>query len=162
VDVFLSFVEGAGGGVVFLVGLVPVVGALLFRTGLTGFASRVPLVAGFVLAFCLDLLSLKERDVHVARFAAMLAWVFSSFFSAWRSASGRLIAQSRPSHMKTSYQPMQRNRMCQNPLRGEPRRTCTCLSLSTWRGLGGWTAIPWWLSSWYLMLVHMSTMTGFL
>lgn len=36
--------------------ILPVVGALLFRTGLTGFSSRIPLVAGFILAFACDLL----------------------------------------------------------------------------------------------------------
>lgn len=32
----------------------PVLGALLFRTGMTGFASRVPLVVGFVITFAAD------------------------------------------------------------------------------------------------------------
>lgn len=39
--------------------VMPVVGALLFRTGLTGFASRVPLIAGFVLTFAVDFLRQK-------------------------------------------------------------------------------------------------------
>jgi len=37
----------------------PVIGALLFRTGLTGFNSRLPLVAGFVLTFAVDFLRQK-------------------------------------------------------------------------------------------------------
>mmetsp|Transcript_13830 Transcript_13830/g.39598 ORF Transcript_13830/g.39598 Transcript_13830/m.39598 type:complete len:389 (+) Transcript_13830:187-1353(+) len=52
--------------------VMPVVGALLFRTGLTGFASRVPLVAGFVLTFAVDFMRQKvaiiERkicEIHV-------------------------------------------------------------------------------------------------
>jgi len=39
--------------------VMPVVGALLFRTGLTGFASRVPLIAGFILTFAVDFLRQK-------------------------------------------------------------------------------------------------------
>eukprot|EP00443_Scrippsiella_acuminata_P077653 CAMPEP_0115484330 /NCGR_PEP_ID=MMETSP0271-20121206/59324_1 /TAXON_ID=71861 /ORGANISM="Scrippsiella trochoidea, Strain CCMP3099" /LENGTH=397 /DNA_ID=CAMNT_0002912225 /DNA_START=69 /DNA_END=1262 /DNA_ORIENTATION=- len=42
---------------VFEVG--PVIGALLFRTGLTGFNSRLPLLVCFVLAFAVDLLRQK-------------------------------------------------------------------------------------------------------
>jgi len=39
--------------------VMPVVGALLFRTGLTGFTSRAPLVVGFVLTFAADFLRQK-------------------------------------------------------------------------------------------------------
>lgn len=39
--------------------VLPVLGALLFRTGLTGFETRVPLVVGFVLTFSLDFLRQK-------------------------------------------------------------------------------------------------------
>jgi len=35
--------------------ILPVIGALLFRTGLTGFSSRVPLILGFILSFLCDL-----------------------------------------------------------------------------------------------------------
>mmetsp|Transcript_63127 Transcript_63127/g.178353 ORF Transcript_63127/g.178353 Transcript_63127/m.178353 type:complete len:443 (-) Transcript_63127:96-1424(-) len=39
--------------------VLPVVGALLFRTGITGFASRVPFVVGFALSFAADILRQK-------------------------------------------------------------------------------------------------------
>jgi len=52
--------------------MLPVVGALLFRTGLTGFKSRVPFIAGFAITFFLDFMrqkvSIFERricELHV-------------------------------------------------------------------------------------------------
>jgi len=39
--------------------ILPVIGVLLFRTGLTGFSSRLPLVLGFILTFACDFLRQK-------------------------------------------------------------------------------------------------------
>lgn len=47
--------------------MIPVIGALLFRTGLTGFATRTPLIVAFILSFSLDLIRQRvpvfERSV---------------------------------------------------------------------------------------------------
>lgn len=50
----------------------PIVGALLFRTGLTGFSTRAPLIIGFIVSFSVDLLRQRvpafERkicEIHV-------------------------------------------------------------------------------------------------
>jgi len=45
--------------------VIPVIGALLFRTGLTGFGTRTPLVAGFILAFAIDFL--RQRVPYMER-----------------------------------------------------------------------------------------------
>jgi hypothetical protein len=45
--------------------VIPVIGALLFRTGLTGFGTRVPLIAGFILAFAIDFL--RQRVPYMER-----------------------------------------------------------------------------------------------
>lgn len=44
--------------------VVPVLGALLFRTGLTGFESRAPLIIGFVMTFALDFLRQKVSVIE--------------------------------------------------------------------------------------------------
>mmetsp|Transcript_94733 Transcript_94733/g.210617 ORF Transcript_94733/g.210617 Transcript_94733/m.210617 type:complete len:402 (+) Transcript_94733:195-1400(+) len=55
------------GALLWVFEVAPVLGALLYRTGLLGFASRVPLIVGFVLAFFADYLRQKvpffERKV---------------------------------------------------------------------------------------------------
>ena len=54
----------------------PVLGALLFRTGLTGLSSRRPLVASFVAAFGMDLLRQKvdflERELARVQVRAIM------------------------------------------------------------------------------------------
>lgn len=56
--------------------LLPVLGALLYRTGLTGLASRIPLLVGFVLAFSIDLgrqkLPIIERRVSELHVKAVM------------------------------------------------------------------------------------------
>lgn len=47
------------GGMLSIFEMLPVVGALLFRTGLTGYASRMPLIVAFIMAFSVDLLRQK-------------------------------------------------------------------------------------------------------
>jgi len=45
--------------------VISVIGALLFRTGLTGFGTRTPLIAGFILAFVIDFL--RQRVPYMER-----------------------------------------------------------------------------------------------
>jgi len=56
--------------------VVPVLGALLFRTGLTGFASRTPLIIAFVLTFVADFMRQKipafERRVSELHVKAIM------------------------------------------------------------------------------------------
>jgi len=64
------------GALLSLFEVLPVVGALLFRTGLTGFASRAPLIMAFVLTFTVDFVRQKvpafERKICELHVRAVL------------------------------------------------------------------------------------------
>ncbi|CAE8694142.1 unnamed protein product, partial [Polarella glacialis] len=78
----------------------PVIGALLFRSGLTGFASRVPLFVGFALAFATDFTRQKvpifERKLCEIQVNAIMDGEVMQINSWWKSgdqSSGTSAAQ---------------------------------------------------------------------
>eukprot|EP00440_Ansanella_granifera_P042121 gb/GFBE01045660.1/.p1 GENE.gb/GFBE01045660.1/~~gb/GFBE01045660.1/.p1 ORF type:complete len:412 (+),score=63.86 gb/GFBE01045660.1/:1-1236(+) len=76
------------GMMLFIFEVAPILGAILFRSGLTGFSSRVPLVVGFVLALTVDLLRQKvpafERKLCELQVKAIMDGEVLQFTSWWR------------------------------------------------------------------------------
>lgn len=68
--------------------IVPVMAALLFRTGLTGFTSRVPLILGIILSFAVDFIRQKvpalERRVCALHVRALRNGEAHQISSCWR------------------------------------------------------------------------------
>lgn len=70
--------------------MLPVIGALLFRTGLTGLTSRVPLIAAFVMTFALDVIRQKvpafEKKISELHVKAIMDGDIKYFPSCRRNA----------------------------------------------------------------------------
>mmetsp|Transcript_94074 Transcript_94074/g.271919 ORF Transcript_94074/g.271919 Transcript_94074/m.271919 type:complete len:381 (+) Transcript_94074:109-1251(+) len=68
--------------------IVPVLGALLFRTGMTGFSTRIPLVVGFVLTFATDFVRQKvpmmERRICELHVQAVMDGEVRPWGPCWR------------------------------------------------------------------------------
>lgn len=76
------------GSLLLVFEIVPVIGALLFRTGMTGFASRLPLVAAFALTFGAELLRQRvpvlERRISELHVQAVMDGEVQPFSPCWR------------------------------------------------------------------------------
>mmetsp|Transcript_141539 Transcript_141539/g.394425 ORF Transcript_141539/g.394425 Transcript_141539/m.394425 type:complete len:395 (+) Transcript_141539:155-1339(+) len=81
--------------------VIPVVGALLFRTGMTGFGSRAPFIAAFLLASAVDLLRQKmpvfERKICELHVRAVMEGDVQHVGSCCRRFRGRTDEASTPS-----------------------------------------------------------------